>query len=1226
MVASLRNPAEGKGFGVQTTITVDLPKGLVAANALIDTGADNEFVSYRFLLENGVKLDGEMLTPSRFIDGQLTPRYGIIDLPVTIPDAEGKEKKSSRRFNVINMVGCDLILGMDWLQLENPVIDFRAKTWRYRVGPPPKLKVTNPRRFSKISRGEVIYLVTAENVDKSEMTSRSDETAAGYGSGLPEAYREFTSVFSEVEAGLLPEGTTEHEIKLAEGTSPPHGPLYPLSSKELDVLRKYLEEMQQRGWIRESTSPAGAPVLFVRKPDGSLRLCVDYRGLNAITMKNRYPLPRIDEMLDRLVGAKYFTKLDLRDAYHRIRIRRGDEWKTAFRTRYGHFEYLVMPFGLCNAPATFQAYINQAMHGLLDVSVIVFLDDILIFSQTEEEHVDHVKAVLERLKLYRLYAKLSKCEFHRDKVKFLGFVVGRDGVEIDESRIDTIRNWPEPESYRDVQVFLGFAGFFRRFIHQYSQITAPLTELLKGSVKGKKAGRFLLTPEAREAFETLKLTFMTPPVLVHFDPEKPIMVDTDASGFAIAAILLQPSGKVPENNRRVDWHPVAYFSRKLTPTERRYEVHDQELLAIVSAFKHWRHYLESAQHAITVRTDHANLRYFFTAKRLNARQARWAELLSAYDFVISYRPGRLNTADVPSRRRDYAPSNCDEDQIGLLPSLQRKLGVGAWSTQIDRDVPIPIEADLGVGQGGPEHLVPRLSVVRAADGELSFGSTAPGMRAMLMKLQQRDAFAQDKARTCRERLGQEGNSNGWQVDSQGLLRLGQAIYVPSDAAVKQELLKIHHDDPFGGHYGVDRTLDLLRRKYYWDRMRKDVKDHVETCGVCQRVRTPRRKPYGQLASLPIPKRPMESLSLDFITGLPPAKRGQEVFDAILVIVDRYTKLATYVPTRTDIDAEGLADLFAENILWQYGRPKSIVSDRGSLFTSGFWSALCNHFCIKRKLSTAFHPQTDGQTERQNQTLEYYLRAYVNYRQDDWVRYLGFAAFTYNATKHSSTRMSPFMALYGYDPMPLQDDDWDYELPNKSAEERVQELQYIRHLLEMSLRKALDSQEKYYNQKHQPMSFAVGDKVLLSTKNLRTWRPSKKLDERYIGPFDIVDVIGKQAYKLRLPKSMGKTHPTFHVSLLKQWHQRSEGTGDPEEVQPLVIGDEEEWEVEAILGERQYRGRKLQYLVKWLGWPSYENSWVDENDLHAPELLEEYKRLISESSKKAPRKGRHRKAP
>jgi hypothetical protein len=294
------------------------------------------------------------------------------------------------------------------------------------------------------------------------------------GGALPPEYREYEDVFSEEAASQLPaRGQLEHAIEL-EGGKPPYGPIYSLSEKELKVLREYLQDSLRNGWIRESTSPAGAPILFTPKNDGELRLCVDYRALNKLTIKNRYPLPLIGEIMDRLVGAKVFTKLDLRNAYHRIRIHEGDEWKTAFRTRYGHFEYLVMPFGLANAPATFQAYINQALIGLVDISCVVYMDDILIFLRDPATHQRDVAAVLERLRQYGLYAKLPKCQFHVTTVEFLGFVLSPEGVAVERSRIDTVVEWPEPKSYREVQVFLDFANSYRRFIAKYSKIAAPL--------------------------------------------------------------------------------------------------------------------------------------------------------------------------------------------------------------------------------------------------------------------------------------------------------------------------------------------------------------------------------------------------------------------------------------------------------------------------------------------------------------------------------------------------------------------------------------------------------------------------------------------------------------------------------------------------------------------------------------------------------------------------------
>lgn len=290
-----------------------------------------------------------------------------------------------------------------------------------------------------------------------------------------------------------------------------------MSQDELATIREYISNALEKNWIRPSSSPVGAPVLFVKKSDGTLRLCVDYRGLNEVTIKNNYPLPLLSETPDRFARAKRFTKIDIRNAYHRIRIREGDEWKTAFRTRYGQFEYLVMPFGLANAPATFQSYMNKALEPYLDVFCVVYLDDVLIYSENEDEHWDHVRKVVRALLEHRLSAKLSKCAFNRTEVTFLGFIVGQDGIKMEQSRIDAVADWPEPENAKDILVFLGFAEFYRRFVRGFSQIAAPLTDLTRGTKKGQAPVPFKMTQEAKDAFALLVRIFTSAPILQHYD-------------------------------------------------------------------------------------------------------------------------------------------------------------------------------------------------------------------------------------------------------------------------------------------------------------------------------------------------------------------------------------------------------------------------------------------------------------------------------------------------------------------------------------------------------------------------------------------------------------------------------------------------------------------------------------------------------------------------------------
>lgn len=401
--------------------------------------------------------------------------------------------------------------------------------------------------------------------------------------GVPLEYQDYADVFDASAAGILPEHhPMEHWIKIEPGAEPPWGPVYPLGEPELETLREYLDSSLEKGWIRRSISPAGAPILFAPKKDGALRLCVDYHGLNKVTVRNRTPLPLITETLDRLRHSKVFTKLDLKDAYHCIRIREGDEWKTAFRTRYGHFEYMVMLFGLTNAPATFQAYINQALIGLVDVICIIYLDDILVFSEDPAEHTTSVRRVLNRLRTHQLYANLAKCTFKESEVEFLGFLVRPHGITMDPSRVTTVSEWPTPKSTCDIQVFLGFANFYRRFIKGYSRLAGPLTDLLKTTRDGRPTGPFQMGPRAGAAFAALKRRFTEAPILRHYDPALRVRLETDASRYAVSGILSQLFGA----DLTAKWHPIAFFSKKMTPVQLRYNTHDKELMAIVLSMEH----------------------------------------------------------------------------------------------------------------------------------------------------------------------------------------------------------------------------------------------------------------------------------------------------------------------------------------------------------------------------------------------------------------------------------------------------------------------------------------------------------------------------------------------------------------------------------------------------------------------------------------------------------------
>jgi hypothetical protein len=619
----------------------------------IDTHAEVDLVDIRLVQQLGLKpCRNRNLPILRAINQQNLHTYGAYNLRLELTDAYGIRRTTLRPYLAIDRDPNDsqVLLGMTALNELKVFIDCEKSQWQYKLEK-SDIRLESYQRFSKRAKNAIVYaLVDVNHLIPSDISSLIDKLPVNK---LPDSLRKnYPDVFLAQNAEkLAPHRDIDLAIELQPGKEPPYGPIYPLSPRELVALKEWLEENLRKGFIRESKSPAGAPILFTPKKDGGLRLCVDYRGLNAMTIKNRYPLPLVTEIMDRVTGANYFSKIDLKDAYYRLRIKVGDEWKTAFRTRYGHYEFLVVPMGLTNSPATFQAYINKALRGLVDDFCIVYLDDILVFSKTEEEHDQHLQRVCERLRDAELYAKPSKCQFYQTEIEFLGFIIGTQGIRMDPKRVQTIKEWEghPPKSYRDLQVLLGFCNFYRRFIRSYSSIAKPLTSLLKGSQNGRKTGNFSKEwgKLQQQAFLELLGTFQKAPLLRHYDPELPIRLEADASDVALGGVLSQLQ---KDTNK---WHPIAFFSKQFKGAEIHYATPDKELMAIVECFKHWRHYIEGSPHTIEVWSDHQNLQGFMRQPKINGRQARWLVYLTPYDFIIKHRPGLLNPADGPSRRPDY---------------------------------------------------------------------------------------------------------------------------------------------------------------------------------------------------------------------------------------------------------------------------------------------------------------------------------------------------------------------------------------------------------------------------------------------------------------------------------------------------------------------------------------------------------------------------------------------
>jgi hypothetical protein len=837
--------------------------------------------------------------------------------------------------------------------------------------PLPSVSFINAAAFARACKfsGAQVFQLSISDIDKiSGRTSSTSETPVDL-PNVPDYYHEFRDVFSEEKADTLPPHRPyDLKLDLEEGAEPPLGRMYSLSQSETLALREFLDDNLRTGFVRPSTSAHGAPILFVKKKDGSLRLCVDYRGLNKITKKDRYPLPLISDLLDAPGKARIYTKIDLRHAYHLVRIAEGDEPKTTFRTRYGSFEWRVMPFGLSNAPAAFQRFMNDTFSDMIDVSVIVYLDDILIYSTDLASHKKHVKEVLRRLRKAGLYARADKCEFHVDRVEYLGYILSPDGLFMAADKVQTIRDWPEPRKIKDVQSFLGFANFYRRFIYNYSDIVVPLTRLTHKGIP------FNFAEEARDAFNLLKDAFSSAPILHHWIPDRPIIVETDASDYALAAILSieLESGEI---------HPVAFHSRKFNPTELNYDVHDKELYAIFEAFRIWRHYLEGSATPIDVVTDHKNLEYFATTKLLNRRQARWSEYLSQFNLIIRFRPGKLGTKpDALTRRWDVYPKEGGSDYAAVNPHNFRPVFTNQQLSASLRATSLYSVSLRGANIIDIENLHQDIRSAYASDPVAKTHIPTP-------------------------------SATNWSLSEDGLLLLNDRLYVPDQNDLRLRVLRNKHDHPLSGHLGRNKTLELIRREYAWPKMRSFVDDYCKSCITCGRAKPRRHKPYGLLKQLPVPDFPWHSISMDLIEHLP-ASAG---YDAILVIIDRLSKQGIFIPTHDTLTAVQLAELFVMNVFSKHGVPFHVTSDRGSEFVSHFFRGLGKALDMKLHFTSGYHPEGDGQTERANQTLEQYLRCYCNYQQDNWSSLLPLAEFAYNNAPSDTTGVSPFFANKGYHP-------------------------------------------------------------------------------------------------------------------------------------------------------------------------------------------------------------------
>lgn len=1090
---AVSNPApallslEEENNALFVSIKVAINSKSITLRAFLDSGACHNFIDRQFCLQNHIPLKSLSTSPSfRLINGSTLSSDSVSHTTVPLPCLFG-DTLYPLTFLVGDFPTCQLILGYPWFRTFNPRINWND------------LVLTLPWNSLALST-----MPCPEPLDLA---------------ALPAEYHDLKLAFSEVEANILPDQRPfDCTIDLKDPSAPlPFKPIYNLSIKEQEALKSYIHEMLAKGFIRPSKSPCASPIFFVPKNDGSLRPCVDYRAINALTVKDRTPLPLISDLLDKIAGAKVFTRIDLRGAYNLVRVKKGHEWKTAFRCKYGLFEYLVMPFGLQNAPAVFQRMMNLIFSDTLDVFVVIYLDDLLIFSRNAEEHVQHVRAVLHRLIQHKLFAKMEKCLFNVKKVEFLGYILSAEGISPVPEKVAAIKDWPIPKNVKEVQSFLGLANFYRRFVPGFAEKARPLTNLTR------KDCQFTWSNGTQKAFDDIKHALINAPVLLVADPSQPFILETDASEFACGAVLAQK-----KSNDQFP-HPIAFISRKFQPAEINYSVHDKELLAIVTAFETWRHYLVGNRHPIDVYCDHKNLTFFRDKSIVKPRHARWHLLLSEFDFRLNYIRGKNNQiADALSRRPDFESSKQVSVPGSVVPSQ-------AWPTigaiiysdtlgleiDLEKDWPLVI-AHFLVEDSWPTNL-PTQVLNKCRKEATNFRILGVERRLV--------------------RTTEQGSVN----------------YLPSTE--RKAAIKRYHD--FLGHLSAASILPLLQRRFWFPKMEEEVKNFCQECITCQQNRpdsqSARRAP---LRPIPPVGLPFERWGMDFIGPLPMSKAGNRY---IITAIDYATRwiVAKAVPEKS---SRVVMSFIYNDIIMQYGPPYELITDRDKSFLEDALPHYEELLRIKHLSTTSYHPRTNGMVERMHQMLNHAIRTTTQDFMDRWDEFLNQAVFSIRARTHSVTGHSPFYLLFGVHPripidktpprstmMPL-DEIENMELRAEHHARDFEELGLHRRAALERTKTQAEAMRRRDMTNHlesdKTHRFDIGDWVKIKMKQRTKW------ERQWVGPLMVVQLGHPGTYWLM--NFRGEWLPNLvNEERLAFWKGADPGTmnpGDDDEVMDYIINE------------------------------------------------------------------------
>ena len=909
-------------------------------------------------------------------------------------------------------------------------------------------------------------------------------------------FNKYHRIFPKTPTDLGHTGQVKHKINLMDG-NPFKEKYRPVPPGIYNEVREHLKEMIDIGAIRNSSSPWSSNVVIVRKKDGQIRFCIDFRKLNQRTKKDSYGIPRVEDTLHMLSGSKYFSKLDLKSGYWQVELAEEDKEKTAFQVGgLGFFECNRMPFGLCNAPATFQRLMERCMGDMNLRDCLIYLDDIIIFSRDIDSHLERLDAVFSRLASFNLKINPSKCEFFKTSTTYLGHVISEQGIQADPQKIEAVKNWPVPKTVKDVRKFLGFAGYYRRFVKGFATIARPLSDLLIGHPT-KKSGTparkhvkrtpFVWEDRQQTAFEKLKTMLTKPPILAYADYTKSFILHTDASSKGLGAVLYQ-------NHDGIE-HVVAYASRSLRQAERNYPAHKLEFLALKwSVTEKFHDYLYGAEFEVV--TDNNPLTYVTTTAKLDATGQRWMAALAGYNFSLRYRAGR-NNADADGLSRldmntflavHESISACVEETPLCYAAVQPDAISEADPIE---QVSVPEPLIQGYALSSRDWRTAQLNdpIISVLHNHIHDGTRPSVQRGMGQisdvgryirdwdKLQLRDGVLYRKA-------------------SVGSLDCLQML-LPVE--LRDEVFTALHDDL--GHQGRDRTVSLFKQRFYWPGMEKFVRVKVSACPRCIRRKSPSQT--AELVNIST-SAPMEMVCLDYLS----LERSKGGFENILVVTDHFSRYAQAFPT-TNQTARTTAKVLFEKFFVHYGFPERIHSDKGANFMSGLIEELCRLAGMDQSRTTPYHAMGNGMVERFNQTLIQMMGTLDEEKKSDWKTHVAPMVHAYNATVHCSTGYAPYYLMFGRHPrLPI---DVFLGLPVGDVDRKFKNeyTRKLRHRLATAYRRAQESAKKtseinkrHYDRKAHATKILPGDLVLVRNVTLRG---KQKIADRWENePYQVLD--------------------------------------------------------------------------------------------------------------------------